>query len=89
MLTHSEAAQGLPFGDSCNVMTRWLIWQVPQVKNSPADAGDIRDTDSIPGSGTPLGGVHGNPRQDSCLENPMNTGAWQPRVHKAAKNQQD
>ena len=38
------------------------------VKNPPADAGDARDTDSIPGSGRSPGGGHGNPLQDSCLE---------------------
>ena len=41
------------------------------VKNPPASAGDERDTGSIPGSGRSPGGGHGNPRQYSCLENPM------------------
>ena len=41
------------------------------VKNLPANAGDIRDTSSIPGQGRSLGGEHGNPLQYSCLENPM------------------
>ena len=40
------------------------------VKNPPANAGDIRDAGSIPGSGRCPGGEHGNPLQDSCLENP-------------------
>ena len=40
------------------------------VKNLPANAGDIRDVGSILGSGRPPGGGHGNPLQDSCLENP-------------------
>ena len=40
------------------------------VKNSPANAGDIRDVDSIPGSGRPPGGRQSNPLQYSCLENP-------------------
>ena len=39
------------------------------VKNPPANAGDIRDTGCIPGSGRPPGGEHGNPLQYSCLEN--------------------
>ena len=47
------------------------------VKNSPANAGDIRDAGSIPGLGRSPGGGHGNPFQDSCLENPMDRGAWQ------------
>ena len=45
------------------------------VKNLPANAGDIRDTDSIPGWGTSNGGGHDNPLQYSCLENPMDRGA--------------
>ena len=36
----------------------------------PANVGDIRDAGSIPGSGRSLGGGHGNPLQDSYLENP-------------------
>ena len=47
------------------------------VKNPPADAGDIRDMGSIPGSGRSPGGGHGNPLQYSCLENPMDRRAWQ------------
>ena len=39
------------------------------VKNPPANAGDIRDVGSIPGSGRISGGGHGNPLQYSCLEN--------------------
>ena len=40
------------------------------VKNPPANAGDVRDTGSIPGLGRSLGGWHGKPLQYSCLENP-------------------
>ena len=40
------------------------------VKNPPADAGNVRDVGSIPGSGRSPGGGHGNPVQYSCLENP-------------------
>ena len=39
-------------------------------KKPPANAGDIRDTGSIPGSGRSLGGGHGNPLRYSCLGNP-------------------
>ena len=42
----------------------------PVVKNLPANAGDIRDSSSVPGSGRSPGGGHGNPLQYSCLENP-------------------
>ena len=51
------------------------------VKNPPANAGDIRDLGSIPGSGRSPGGEHGNPLQYSCLENPMDRGALQATVH--------
>ena len=49
----------------------------PMVKDLPANAGDVRDTGSIPGLGKSPGGGHGNPLQFSCLENPMDGGAWQ------------
>ena len=45
------------------------------VKNTPANAGDIRDEGSIPRSGRSPGGGHGNPLQYSYLENPMDRGA--------------
>ena len=53
-------------------------------KEPPATAGDIRDTSSIPGSGRSPGGGHGKPPQYSCLENPMDRGAWQATVHGVA-----
>ena len=46
------------------------------VKDPPANAGDVRDASSIPGSGRSPGGGHGNPLQCSCLENPTDRGAW-------------
>ena len=57
------------------------------VKYLPANAGDITDTDSIPGLGRSPGGGHGNPLQYSCLENPMDRGAWQATVHRVTKSQ--
>ena len=51
-------------------------WVALEVKNPPANSGDIRDVGSIPGLGRSPGGWHGNPRQYSCLENPMDRGAW-------------
>ena len=56
------------------------------VKNLPATAGDIRDTASIPGSGRFSGGEHGNLLQYSCLENPMDRGAWWAAVHGVAES---
>ena len=55
------------------------------VKNTLANAGDLRDAGSIPGLGRSPGGGHGNPLQYSCLENPMDRGAWRTTVHKVAK----
>ena len=49
---------------------------VPVVKNLPANAGDVRDMGSIPGSERSTGGKNGNPLQYSCLENPMDRIAW-------------
>ena len=57
-----------------------------EVKNPPANAGDIRDMGSIPGSGKTPGGGHGNPLQYSCLENPMDRGTWQAIVYRVAKS---
>ena len=57
------------------------------LKNSPANAGNIRDMGSIPGLGRSPGGGHGNPLQYSCLENPVDRGAWQATVHGVAKSQ--
>ena len=51
-----------------------------------ANAGDIRDTGSIPGWGRSPGGRHGHPCQDSCLENPMDGGAWWATVQRVAQS---
>ena len=56
------------------------------VKNPLAIAGDIRDTGLIPESGRSPGGGRGNPLQCSCLENPMDRGAWQTMVHRVTKS---
>ena len=53
------------------------------VKNLPAKAGDMS---SSPGSETSLGGGNDNPLQCSCLENPMDRGAWQASVRVIAKS---
>ena len=57
------------------------------VKNPPTNAGDIRDMGSILGSGRSPGGGHGNPFQYSCLQNPMDRGAWQATVQRVAQSQ--
>ena len=57
------------------------------VKNPPANAGDLRHLGLIPGLGRPPEGGNGNPLQYSCLENPMDRGAWRATVHRVAKSQ--
>ena len=55
------------------------------VKNLPANAGDVRDTGLIPGSGRSPGRGQGNPLQ-YCLENAMDRGASQAAVHSVAQS---
>ena len=50
------------------------------VKNLPINAGDSRDTGSVPGWERSPGGGHDNPLQYSCLKNPMDRGAWRAMV---------
>jgi len=57
------------------------------VKNPPANVGDIGDLGSILWLGRSSGGGPGNPLQYSCLENPMDRGAWLATVHRVTKNQ--
>ena len=56
------------------------------VKNLPDNTGDIRDTGLIPRLGRSPGGGHGNSLQYSCLENPMDRGAWRATVHGVAQS---
>ena len=55
-------------------------------KNLPANAGDARDTGSVPGLGRSPGGGHGNLHQYSCLENPVDRGDWRATVHSVEKS---
>ena len=57
------------------------------VKNLPASAGDAGDSGLIPGSGRSHREGNGYPLQCSCLENPMDRGAWWATVHGVAKSQ--
>ena len=73
------------------VHMRICIYGASQVagveKNLLINARDIGDVGLILGSGRALGGEHGNPLQYSCLENPMDRGAWWATVHGVAKSQ--
>ena len=77
-------------------LSSWVSWLVMWCSHSQAsqvalvvknNAGDIRDVGSILGLGRSPGGGHGNPLQYSCLENPMDRGAWRATVHQVAKGQ--
>ena len=90
-MLNSEAAHS--FHSLCMFSSKLIklkIMRVSQgalvVKNVPANAGDIREVGSIPGSGRSPGEGHGNPLQYSCLENPMGRGAWWAMVHRFAES---
>ena len=57
------------------------------VKSTIANARDVKDMGSIPGSGRSTGEEHGNTLQYSCLENPMDRRAWRATVHEVTKSQ--
>ena len=61
--------------------TRASLWR--RRNTSACSAGDLG---LIPGLGRSPGGGHGNPLQHSCLENPMDRGAWQATVHRVARS---
>ena len=67
----------------------WASQEVPVVKNPPANAGDISGMGLIPGSGRYPGGGPGNPLQFSCLENPLDRGAWRATVLAVTHNWSD
>ena len=90
-MLNSEAAHS--FHSLCMFSSKLIklkIMRVSQValvvKNMPANAGDIRDVGSVPGLGRSPGEGHGNPLQYSCLEKPMDRGAWQAMVHRFAES---
>ena len=62
----------------------WADQATLVVKHPRAKAGDVRASGSVPGFGRPPGGRHGNPLQYSCLEKPMDRGAWPATVYKVA-----
>ena len=56
------------------------------IKNLPAMQGMQETMSSVPGLGRSLGGGHVNPLQYSCLENPMDRGAWQATVYRVTQS---
>ena len=73
-------------GNSISLPTNNWAEVALAVKNLPAHAGDVRDVGSIPGWGRFPGGGHGSPLQCSCLESPMDRGAWRATVHRVVKS---
>ena len=65
----------------------WASQVALVVKNPPTNAGDVRDTGLIPGSGRCPGGGNGTSLQYSCLESPVDRGAWWSTVHGVTKSQ--
>ena len=57
------------------------------IKNPSTNSEDIRDRGLIPGLGRSPEGGHGNSLQYSCLEDPMDRGAWQATGYGVAKSQ--
>ena len=74
----------IPFRRTC--ASRWASQVALVVKRPPASAGNITGVGLIPGLGRSPGEGHGNPVQCSCLENPMDRGAWRAAVHGVAKS---
>ena len=68
------------------LLGNWVALVAIVVRNPPANAGDIREVGSIPVLGRSPGGGHGNSLQYSCLETPMDRGAWQTIVHGVAES---
>jgi len=58
-----------------------MIPGLPWWLSSKESSANARDTSSIPGSGKSPGEINGNPDQYSCLENPLDRGAWWATVH--------
>ena len=85
-LLYTECINKDPTAQSTGIYIKRASQVVLEVKNPPANAGDIRDTGSIPGSGRSPTVENGHPLQYSRLENPKDRGVWQAIVHWVAKS---
>ena len=72
---------------SCTLTKHLGLSDGSVIKNPPANSGDARDADSIPGSGRSPRGGNGHPFQYSCLENPRDRGTCWATVPGVAKSQ--
>ena len=68
------------------IQCEWASQVVLVVKNLPASAGNVRDPGSIPGLGRSAGGGHNYLHRCSCLENPMDRGAWRITLHRVLES---
>ena len=97
---HEVGRGSCPAEDSLNSISRKVLGRMGntggavwghllgnELKNPPANVGDIRDEGSIPGSVRSPGGGQGNPLHCSCLENHMDRGGWRATVHRVPKSQ--
>ena len=85
MVTHNAEARHLKyFNRQIGKKTSYVVLVV---KNPPANAEDAKDKRLISGPGRSPRGGHGNPLQYSCLENPMDRGAWQAAVYSVAESE--
>ena len=83
---HEMAKSQTPLSDLHFHFTLMTYQAARAVKPLLANAGDARDSGSIPGSERSTGGGHGNPLQYSCWEDPTDTGAWWAAAHRVAKS---
>ena len=81
-----KAGLALPF-DLLEVLYTWASQVVLVVKKPPANAGGTGNVGSIPVLGRSPGEENDNPFQYSCLENPLDRGAWRATVHGVTKSQ--
>ena len=63
------------------------LWGFPGGSDSKESDCNVGNLGSVPGLGRSPGEGNGNPLQNSCLENPMDRGAWRPTVHSVTKSQ--
>ena len=82
-LTHTQLLIGLRKHVLFTILLASLAKGIGSDGKEPACI--VGALDSIPGSGRSPGGGHGNPLQYSCLENPMDRGAWWATVHGVAE----
>ena len=86
VLFSSSRAGEVVLGLGGVIFLYWDFLSGSVVKNLPANAGNVGDVCSIPGLGRSSGEGNGNPLQCSCLENPLDRGAWRAAVPGVTKS---